>query len=84
MESVFVTTAVVGVVELLRRLQLKDYFAAITIVLSAVIGALAGTFHIGGVSDIATGIIIGLGASGLVTVASKVNTALPRPPQSGV
>lgn len=71
MQSLFVVTAVVAVVEFLRRLQVKDYFAAITIVVAALIGALAGAFEIEGLT-VATGIITGLGASGLVTVASRV------------
>lgn len=78
MESLFVVTAVVGAVEFLRRLQLKDYFAAITIAVATAIGALAGAFAVDGLT-ITTGIIAGLGASGLVTVASKVNTSITRP-----
>lgn len=72
METVFVVTAVVAATEFLRRLHVKDYFAAITIVLSAVIGLLAGVFHAPGVADAWTGIVLGLGASGLVTVGSRV------------
>lgn len=71
MESLFLVTAVAGVVELLRRLQVRDYFAAITIVAAAGVGALAGVFNVEGL-DVATGIVTGLSASGIVTVASKV------------
>lgn len=79
MENLFIVTAVVGAVEFLRRLQIKDYFAALSIAVSAGIGALAGLWHLAGTADVATGIIIGLGASGLVTVASKINTSTTRP-----
>lgn len=71
MESLFVITAVAGVVELLRRLQLKDYFAAVTIAVAAGVGALAGAFGVEGL-DVASGIVVGLSASGLVTIASRV------------
>lgn len=71
MESLFVVTAVAGVVEFLRRLQVRDYFAAVTIAVAAAIGALAGLADIEGL-DVATGIVAGLSASGLVTIASKV------------
>lgn len=75
MESLFLVTAVVGSVEFLRRCQQRDLFAAATILVAAVIGALAGYFHAPGVSDVYTGIIMGLGASGFVTVAAKINTS---------
>lgn len=74
MESFFVVTAVVAATEFLRRLQVKDYFAAITIVVSAAIGALAGAAGIEGLT-VATGIVVGLGASGLVTVASRAGAS---------
>lgn len=71
MESLFVVTAVVGVVELLRRLQVKDYFAAITILAAAAVGAVAGVFEVDGLT-VTNGIIAGLAASGLVTVSQKI------------
>lgn len=75
MESIFIVTAVVGFVELLRRLQLRDYFAAITIVGSALIGVVAGLMHAPGVTDAWAGLVIGLGAPGLITIASRPGTA---------
>lgn len=74
--SIVLVAAVVGAVEFLRRLQLHDYFAAITIAVSALIGVLCGVFHAPGVVDGWAGLVMGLGASGLVTVASKVNTSV--------
>lgn len=74
MESVFVLAAVAGAVELLKKLQAKDYWAALTILVSAAIGLLAGFFSIEGIS-VTTGLVLGLGASGLVTVAQKVGEA---------
>lgn len=71
MENVFVLAAVAGAVELIKRLQARDYWAALTILVSAAIGSLAGFFGIGGIS-VTTGLVLGLGASGLVTVAQKV------------
>lgn len=70
-ESLFVIGAVVGATELIKRLRDKDYWAALTIAVSAGIGALAGVWGIDGLT-VPYGIVAGLAASGLVTVASKV------------
>jgi hypothetical protein len=67
--------AVVAFVELLRRLQAKDYFASLTIVGAAVIGVLLGVFHAPGVVSAWTGLVGGLAASGVVTIATRVNTS---------
>lgn len=67
--------AVVAFVELLRRLQAKDYFASLTIVGSGVIGVLLGVFHAPGVADAWAGLVGGLAASGIVTIATRVNTS---------
>lgn len=71
MEYVLITGMVVGVVELVKRLFDRDFRAATIIVAAAGVGALCGVFGIQGV-DVATGIVIGLAASGVVTVAQKV------------
>ena len=72
MENVFIVTAVVAATELLRRAKVSDWFAVATIVLAAVIGGVAGALDAPGVASVWDGIIAGLGASGLVTVASRV------------
>lgn len=72
LENLFIVTAVVAMTELLRRAKVSDWFAVATIVLSAVIGAVAGALGAPGVTDVWSGIVAGLGASGLVTVASRV------------
>lgn len=71
MESVFVVTAVIAVVEFFKRVQVRDTFGALTIVLAAVIGALAGFFGIEGL-DVANGLVAGLGAAGVVTTATRI------------
>ena len=72
MENAFIVTAVVAATEFLRRVNVKDWFGAMTIVLSAVIGGLAGYFHLAGTANFEAGLLLGLGASGLVTVANRV------------
>lgn len=80
MESLFLVTAVAGATEFLRRLHVKDYFAAIVIAVSTLIGLACGVFHAPGVPTIWTGIVFGLGASGFVTVASRIGgISSPRP-----
>jgi xanthine/uracil permease len=68
--SLFVLVAVAGVVELIRRAFARDWQGVIIISLSAVVGLLAGLFGIEGLTP-DNGIIAGLAASGLITVASK-------------
>lgn len=72
MEDLFIVTSVVASVELLRRIKVQDWFGAATIVVSAAIGLLAGVYSLGGVETVEAGLIAGLGASGLVTVANRV------------
>lgn len=64
--------AVVGAVEFLRRLRDRDAFAAATIAVAGGIGALLGAVGAPGVADVYTGLVGGLAASGLVTVADRV------------
>jgi hypothetical protein len=71
MESVFVSMVVVAMVELLRRLQARDYIDALTIVGAGIIGAVAGYFHIDGLT-VTNGILAGLSASGIVTIAKAM------------
>jgi len=62
---------IIGIVELLKRIKLSDWLAVATIVLAALVGGLAGYFGVEGLT-VATGIVTGLAASGLVTVATRV------------
>lgn len=71
MESVFVVTAVIAVTEFFKRIQARDVYGALTIVLAAVIGGLAGFFGVEGLT-VATGLIAGLGGAGIVTTATRI------------
>lgn len=71
MEFLLLTGAVVGAVEFIRRLFERDYQAAIIIFVAALIGGLYGFLGIDATS-VAEGIVVGLAASGLVTVANRV------------
>jgi hypothetical protein len=66
-ESVFITAAVVAVVQFLKLLKVKDWIGALTIVTAAVIGGLAGWANIDSLT-VTQGIIAGLAASGVYTV----------------
>lgn len=61
--------AIVGSVELIKRLFAKDFQAAVIIAVSAGVGALLGP-QVGIVWF--QGLLIGLGSSGLITTASYV------------
>jgi hypothetical protein len=71
MEYILITTMVVGLVELVKRLFDRDYRGAIIILGATVIGALCGYFNVE-VQGVVQGIVVGLGAAGVVTVAQKV------------
>lgn len=71
--------AVVAVIELGRRAKVKDWFAVYTIVVSALLGGVAGALNIYSVPNVQTGILLGLMASGAVTLVSKINSNGPSP-----
>jgi hypothetical protein len=71
MEYVLLTTMIVGVVELVTSLFDRNFRTAVIIVCAALVGAVCGVFGVEGL-DVATGIAVGLAASGVVTVAKKV------------
>lgn len=67
--------AVVAFVELLRRAQAKDWFAVVTIIGSGLIGVLLGLAHAPGVATVWAGLVGGLAASGVVTIATRFTTS---------
>lgn len=73
MESALLIATIAGLNELVTRLRARDYWVALTIVLSAAIGALFGFYHVGGLADVLAGILAGLGASGSITVVSHLS-----------
>lgn len=77
MQSIFLVTAVAGATEFLRRLKVQDYWAAATILVATGIGAAAGALDAPGVGSVWDGIVIGLGSSGIVTIAQKFTSGTP-------
>lgn len=67
--TVILTGLVAGGVELLKRLFDKDWRAAATIVVAALIGG-AGSLVFG--TNFLVGMVFGLAASGYVTIAQNV------------
>lgn len=78
MDYVLVVTMVIGSVELVKALFDGNYRAAVIVGVSAIVGGLCGFFAVEGV-DVPTGIVIGLSASGLVTVAKYTGIPLRVP-----
>lgn len=72
MENLFILTAVAGFVELTKALFDKNFRTAVIILGAAFIGGLTGYFHLVAGVDLTTGIILGLGSSGVVTIAKKM------------
>ncbi|MGW5074084.1 hypothetical protein [Rhodococcus sp. NPDC004095] len=73
MEELFIITAVAGATELIKRTYDRDFRAATIIAMSAAIGLAVGLTGLYG-ATVASGLIFGLGASGLVTVSQKIGT----------
>lgn len=68
---VFIAIAIVAVTEFLKRLQASDWYGAVVIVVAAVIGAIAGAFHVEGLT-VFNGVVAGLGAVGIHQVARQI------------
>lgn len=61
---------VAALVELLRRVKAKDYYAVATIIGAGVIGGLVGYLRVDGVT-VEQGVVAGLSASGLITIVQN-------------
>lgn len=73
--DVVLIPVIIAVVELLRRIKVSDWFAALTIVVSGGIGLLFGLLEAPGVTDAWSGLVAGLAASGVVTAVSRLGTS---------
>lgn len=67
------TSMVIGGTELVKRLFDRDWRAAVIIVVSAVIGGVGGAVLLPSIGLVG-GLVIGLGASGVITGLQKVGT----------
>lgn len=65
------TLATVALTELTKRVKAKDYLGAGTIIYCAAVGAAAGNLHLAGLT-VLTGLVAGLAAAGIHTVAQAV------------
>ncbi len=66
-----IAALVAAVVEFLRRLKANDFWAAGTIACAGVVGAVVGYLHLVAGVDTLHGVIGGLSASGLITIAQN-------------
>jgi DMSO reductase anchor subunit len=71
MENTFIVAAVIGFTQLVKSAFDRDYRTVVIIIGATAIGALAGYFHIDGLS-VANGVIYGLTASGVVTLGQAL------------
>lgn len=72
MESVFLTVAIIGLVEAVRAANANDWETVEVILGAALIGALVGFFNIDHLTII-TGVQAGLSAAGAVKLGKVVN-----------
>lgn len=71
MESLFLITAIVGLVELVKAVKVADWEKCSIIIGSAVIGGISGYFGVNGL-NVVTGIQAGLAASGTYRLGQVV------------
>lgn len=73
MESLFVTAAVIALVELIKRVTAKDWGAVATILGAAIIGGIAGFFKVDNLT-IEMGVLAGLSAAGVYRLGQVIST----------
>jgi len=79
-QYVLLAAVIAGITELLSRARAKDWWVVATILTAGLVGGVFGYFEIGGLTDIATGIAAGFGASGALKAVSSVgNKSQPQP-----
>lgn len=71
MESIFLSIAILGFVELIKAANVKDYLTVEIIIGAALIGTIAGLTHIDGLT-VVTGLQAGLAAAGTYKVGKLV------------
>jgi len=71
MENAVAIGAIIGIINAIQR-QVPQVTGLIGIGLSVILGIVLGYFNYLGVSGIENGILTGLGASGVYTVAKKI------------
>ena len=70
-----VVGAIIAIIQFLKA-YVPQVNNGITIIIAAVLGGLAGLFHVNGI-DVASGIFLGLAAVGVHTVAKNIGAAAP-------
>lgn len=79
-QYVLLAAVIAGITELLSRARAKDWWVVATILTAGLVGGVFGYFGIGGLTDVATGIAAGFGASGALKAVSSVgNKSEPQP-----
>lgn len=71
MELFLVPFMVAGFIELVKRAFAKDWQTVVIIAGAGIVGGVCGYFELEGI-DIATGVVAGLSASGLITVVQNI------------
>lgn len=71
--EILITTVVIAIVQLVNYVRSKEWSSVVTIIAAGIVGAGVGFFHFMGI-DVATGILLGLGAVGIHTLASAIKS----------
>jgi len=73
-EYVLLGAVIAGMTELITRIRARDWWVVVTILCSALIGALFGLTHYYPNLDVIQGLVAGLGASGAITALGAVRS----------
>lgn len=82
-QYVLLAAVIAGVTELITRLRARDFWAALTITASALIGMLFGVFGIEGLNPV-LGLAAGFGVSGGLAAIGMVGNRSTATPRSAV
>ncbi len=69
--QILITTVIIAIVQLINFVKAKAWDSVVTIIAAGVVGGIVGLTHYAGVT-VPSGILIGLGAVGVVTVGQAI------------
>lgn len=82
-QYVLLAAVIAGVTELIKRLRAKDFWTAVTIATSAIIGLVFGVFGIEGLTPV-LGLAVGFGLPGALAALGSIGNKSPAEKSSAI